>query len=309
MRKLKKIVALLMTAAIALGTATTSFAASWQSDNVGWWWQNDDGTWPSNSWQWLDGNGDGVAECYYFGPDGYMLANTTTPDGYQVNADGAWVQNGAVQTQTTTPTNNTGATANHNANYDPAHPLAGKIDEWNLRLPMQTLTGFYVCNNNVQAMLTGQMDQYYAAPVGQSVNPTTGTTMYTEQADYDYARMTEQALYNWFCNWLNGMDFENMSEMDRAKEIKKVLASAEYYNYGENTTQDTYTHILIDKKGKCAEFAMTATALAKSLGLKTAVYGAGDHAVYYIQVDGVAYFGQNETLNLDTPTPDYVYFQ
>ena len=32
-------------------------------------------------------------------------------------------------------------------------------------------------------------------------------------------------------------------------------------------------------------------------------------SVYYIQVDGVAYFGQNETLNLDTPTPDYVYFQ
>ena len=28
-----------------------------------------------------------------------MLANTSTPDGYQVNASGAWVQNGAVQTK------------------------------------------------------------------------------------------------------------------------------------------------------------------------------------------------------------------
>ena len=99
MRKLKKIVALLMTAAIALGTTMTSMAASWQLDSIGWWWQNDDGSYPTNSWQWLDGNGDGVAECYYFDGNGYMLANTTTPDGYQVNADGAWVELGIVRTR------------------------------------------------------------------------------------------------------------------------------------------------------------------------------------------------------------------
>lgn len=29
--------------------------------------------------------------------------------------------------------------------------------------------------------------------------------------------MIENALYQWFCNWLNGMDFENMSEMQRAR--------------------------------------------------------------------------------------------
>ena len=297
-----------MTAAIALGTATTSFAASWQSDSIGWWWQNDDGTWPSNSWQWLDGNGDGVAECYYFDGNGYMLANTTTPDGYQVNADGAWVQNGAVQTQTATPTNNTGATANHNANYDPAHPLAGKIDEWNLRLPMQTLTGFYICNNNVQAMLTGQMDQYYAAPVGQSVNPTTGTTMYTEQADYDWARNNEQVLYNWFCDWLNGMDFENMSEMDKAKEIQKILSQCEYDSTNSLSKSSDYS-VLINKKGMCGDFAMTACSLAKALGLKCAISGSGNHFIYYIQVNGQTYFGQNQILTLDFPSNDYVYFQ
>lgn len=53
---------------------------------------------------------------------------------------------------------------------------------------------------------------------------------------------------------------------------------------------------------------MTVMGLAKALGLKSAVNGTGDHAVYYIQVDGVAYFGQNQKLNLDTPTSDNVYF-
>ena len=72
-------------------------AAGWQQDATGWWWQNDDGTFPVNTWQWLDGNNDGIAECYYFDGNGYMLSNTTTPDGYQVNSDGAWVENDAVK--------------------------------------------------------------------------------------------------------------------------------------------------------------------------------------------------------------------
>ena len=58
-------------------------------------------------WQWIDGNGDGLKECYYFNqddtnslglPQGAMLKNTTTPDGYTVNANGEWVVNGVVQT-------------------------------------------------------------------------------------------------------------------------------------------------------------------------------------------------------------------
>ena len=60
---------------------------------------------------------------------------------------------------------------------------------------------------NVHSMLTGQMDQYFAAPVGEWINPETGTRVYTEQEDYDNARKNEQAVYEWFCNWLNTMDF------------------------------------------------------------------------------------------------------
>ena len=96
----KRYAAVLLAAAMTVGSAMTSFAG-WQSDANGWWWQNEDGSYPSNTWQWIDGNGDGVAESYYFGPDGYMYANATTPDGYTVNADGAWTVNGVVQTQGT----------------------------------------------------------------------------------------------------------------------------------------------------------------------------------------------------------------
>ena len=53
-----------------------------------------------STWQWIDGNGDGVAECYYFNEKGYCLQNTAAPDGYMTNESGAWVADGVVQTKT-----------------------------------------------------------------------------------------------------------------------------------------------------------------------------------------------------------------
>ena len=50
-------------------------------------------------WYWIDGNGDGTAECYAFDQTGWMYSDTTTPDGYMVNKDGAWIVDGIVQTR------------------------------------------------------------------------------------------------------------------------------------------------------------------------------------------------------------------
>ena len=113
----KRYAAVLLAAAMTVGSSFTAMAA-WRSDANGWWWQNKDGSYPTNTWQWIDGNGDGVAESYYFGPDRYMYANATTPDGYTVNADGAWTVNGVVQTQGTQPTQttNTGVMTGYNSN-------------------------------------------------------------------------------------------------------------------------------------------------------------------------------------------------
>lgn len=88
-----------MSCSLALAAAIPTWAGSWVKDAKGWWYQNDDGSWPAGTWQWIDGNGDGTAECYRFDKTGYMFANQTTPDGYQVNADGAWTENGVVQTK------------------------------------------------------------------------------------------------------------------------------------------------------------------------------------------------------------------
>lgn len=97
MKKLiKRSVALLLTTMVLVGTAMTVMAANWQQDATGWWYQEDNGSYPTNTWKWING------KCYYFDANGYMLSNTTTPDGYQVDANGAWIVNGVIQTQETT---------------------------------------------------------------------------------------------------------------------------------------------------------------------------------------------------------------
>lgn len=97
---------LMMVFAITALMASTAFGAGWtlgQGENSSrWWYDLDNGQYYKTAdqtveWQWLDGNGDGIAECYAFDSQGWMYAGTTTPDGYTVNADGAWTVNGTVQ--------------------------------------------------------------------------------------------------------------------------------------------------------------------------------------------------------------------
>lgn len=82
--------------------------ADWKLNNTGWWYENDNGTYPANAWQEINGewyffDGRGyMAENqwignYYVGSDGAMLKNTRTPDNYLVGSDGAWIDEGTVK--------------------------------------------------------------------------------------------------------------------------------------------------------------------------------------------------------------------
>lgn len=103
---MKRLLLIGETLAISVLASFAVHAGTWQSNAVGWWYDYGNGTYPASSWQWIDGNGDGVAECYYFNQYGYMVANTVQ-DGYLVNSDGQWVENGAVQMKYVGVTNTT----------------------------------------------------------------------------------------------------------------------------------------------------------------------------------------------------------
>lgn len=106
---IKKLIKLIAAVGFMLAIMTsTAFAAGWTvgQDGTGrWWYDLGNGQYYSAAdevpeWQWLDGNQDGTAECYAFDRNGWMYAGTATPDGYTVNADGAWVVGQNVQTLT-----------------------------------------------------------------------------------------------------------------------------------------------------------------------------------------------------------------
>lgn len=82
---------------VLISSGMTALAGEWRMQEGKWRYENTDGTRMHDGWQWIDGNGDGVAECYYFDGSGYLLVSATTPDGYTVNQDGAWVSGGVVQ--------------------------------------------------------------------------------------------------------------------------------------------------------------------------------------------------------------------
>jgi len=82
-------------------TPITSNAGIWRNgeDSNQWWYDNENGTYASNGWYWIDGNNDQIEECYYFDEKGWLLMNTVTPDGYQVNNYGQWMINGEVKSK------------------------------------------------------------------------------------------------------------------------------------------------------------------------------------------------------------------
>ncbi|MCI9048240.1 MAG: hypothetical protein HFG71_13425 [Hungatella sp.] len=81
-------------------------AGQWVKDGSRWWYQNKDGSYTADNWQYIDNkwyyfDSQGYMatgwvnwkdHSYFCGKDGAMWASCWTPDGYYVDSDGMWVQ-------------------------------------------------------------------------------------------------------------------------------------------------------------------------------------------------------------------------
>ena len=116
---MKKLAFSTILVATVISTASTAFAGQWYKEGSNWRytkdyqyavqdeWINDSGAWYylnsggfmttgwkdiKGTWYYFDDGGKMASNCwvgnYYLGSNGGMLTNTTTPDGYQVGADG-----------------------------------------------------------------------------------------------------------------------------------------------------------------------------------------------------------------------------
>ncbi len=76
-----------LTAAMALSTGMTAFAAGWVQDSNGWGYQYDNGSWATMGW-FTDPE---TGYEYYLDPDGYMMSDTRV-EGFRLGSDGRKVE-------------------------------------------------------------------------------------------------------------------------------------------------------------------------------------------------------------------------
>lgn len=290
----------------------TSFAGEWKSDNNGWWYQNDDGSYPKNTWQWIDGNKDGISESYYFNENGYLLTNTTK-DGCTVNGDGAWTVNGVVQTQGQKVASNTAQS------YDAQYPLKGRVENY-----LDSYDGKYVWywtgpnmirKGVVPAGMTGlsYVDQkavedknatYHAGLSGYSIDVLAKLAGLPATTSMGTAEVNNLA--NEVETFLNSFDWRNASDLEKATRICNRIHKASYDNDAANEAITTGWSnslsygaygCLVKGKAVCQGYTEAANLLAMCVGLQTMEMGDVGHTYPLFLVDGVWLANEPTTQN------------
>ena len=102
----KRLMTVLTAVTLSAMLDMTAFAGGWKytADGRRWFSANDSDTeWYAGGWMPVLQPDHNAIRFYYLDDQGYMLTNTTTPDGHQVNEKGEWVKDGQVQTAKKTP--------------------------------------------------------------------------------------------------------------------------------------------------------------------------------------------------------------
>ena len=298
----------------------TSFAGEWKSDNNGWWYQNDDGSYPKNTWQWIDGNKDGISESYYFNENGYLLTNTTK-DGCTVNGDGAWTVNGVVQTQGQKVASNTAQS------YDAQYPLKGMVEKYFCHEESAGLTARFngahfpcaVCASLGYVRPDGMTGNSYI--FGKAVEER-DISMLSPEGGYNLAVLAElsgypekhrtsgtpevNALLNEVKGFMNSFDWRNASDLEKATRICNRIHKASYdwdaANEATNTgwsESDSYGAYgcLVKGKAVCQGYTEAAILLGYAVGLKTFEMGDIGHTYPLFLVDGIWLANEPTTQN------------
>lgn len=105
MNLFKKVLCSVSVAAVSALLAVPVMAADaqWKKNDKGWWYEEADGSYPTNQWRFINNKWyyfDNIGYMlenrwvgnYYVGADGAMLVSTSTPDGYYVDSTGKWVE-------------------------------------------------------------------------------------------------------------------------------------------------------------------------------------------------------------------------
>lgn len=273
-----------LTAALSMLASSTAFAGQWKQENSTWKYQNDDGSYVTNNWQWIDG------KSYCFDSNGNMYANTTTPDGYTVNGDGQWVVDGVVQTQ-----NANNATATSSDEF----PLKGMVEKYFCHEDAAGLVPRFngahfpcpICASQGYAKPDGITGQYY---ITQKAIEEKDISLLYPEGGYNLAVLAElsgypekhrtsgtpevNALLSEVKAFMNSFDWRNASDLEKATRICNRIHEATYDHDAANEADTTGWSnsvsygaygCLVKGKAVCQGYTEAAGLLGYAIGLKT----------------------------------------
>lgn len=76
--------------AITICSINNVYAGTWGSDNLGFYYIDNNGDRVTKQWRWIDTENDGFLECYRFDENGYLVTNQTINGNMKVNSYGQW---------------------------------------------------------------------------------------------------------------------------------------------------------------------------------------------------------------------------
>lgn len=285
--------------AASLSFSTMTAFADWKQEGNTWKYQNSDGKYATSTWQWING------KSYCFDSNGNMYANTTTPDGYTVNADGAWTVNGVVQIKNETSKkaysdndqyplahlkdwfvlNSRGKLVSKWSNeymYEYHPELNGKWnDKYNYNGYGDYIKSKAAENHDISIADKGTIigEPFYA------VARLAGVAMPGYEAAENSAETL--AIEKELRDFLNSFDWKNASDYEKAVHVARRVNRAEY----DNTTSSCHLAYgcLVDGKASCDGFASAANLLAWCIDLPSTIVAslAANHAYVVYCINGV----------------------
>ena len=285
-----------LTAALSMLASSTAFAGQWKQEGSTWKYQNDDGSYITNNWQWIDG------KSYCFDSNGNMYANTTTPDGYTVNTDGQWTVDGVIQTQ-----NANNATATSSDEF----PLKGRVEKYfgveNGNLVPYWQPAHVINEGVVPAGMTGM------TYISQKAVEERDITMLNQTGGYNLAVLAilsgyneanipskdkpeTTELLNEVKEFMNSFDWRNASDLEKATRICNRIHQATYDHDAANEADTTGWSnsvsygaygCLVKGKAVCQGYTEAAKLLSYAVGIKNYEMGDIGHTYPLFLVDGI----------------------
>ena len=283
-------------AALCMLVPSTAFAGQWKQEGSTWKYQNDDGSYITNNWQWIDG------KSYCFDSNGNMYANTTTPDGYTVNTDGQWTVDGVIQTQ-----NANNATATSSDEF----PLKGRVEKYfgveNGNLVPYWQPAHVINEGVVPAGMTGMTYISQKAVEERDItmlNPTGGYNLavlailsgYNEANIPSKDKPETTELLNEVKEFMNSFDWRNASDLEKATRICNRIHQATYDHDAANEADTTGWSnsvsygaygCLVKGKAVCQGYTEAAKLLSYAVGIKNYEMGDIGHTYPLFLVDGI----------------------